>query len=137
MRVPTFKRIFKADFPQDQQDFAERLSFLFNNGIEVLYEALNNRLTLKDNFSGTLKDVAITVDANGIPTTSTGFTLDRTGQVLGLQVIMATNNSNNNSYPTSGIFITFDQTTTNVTIRQVTGLRANNSYSLRIFAYQS
>jgi hypothetical protein len=113
----------------------DQLAVSLNIGIESLYNALNKNVSLKDNMLCTVKDLTITVDATGKPTTSTQFALDISGQIIGTQVIYAINTTNSASYPTGGIFISFTQTTTGVLINNITGLPANQAFTVRVVAY--
>lgn len=134
-RLPSLKRIYKADYPKEFQSLVDNLSLTINNGFDNLYNALNNRLTIRDNFLGSVKDVIVSVDSNGIPTSSTQFTVSSNGAIEGLQVIQAINLTNSIVYPTGGIFISYTQNGNSITINHVTGLPVNNQFSLRIIAY--
>lgn len=137
MRLPSFKRLFKNDYEEQYQTLIDRLSSSLNIGIEVLYDALNRRLTIKDNVAATVKDVNVTVNSNGLPNATTSFALDISNQVLGLEVIKADNLTNPTTYPTSGIIINYTQNGTNVLINHVTGLQSGQTYRLRIIAWGS
>jgi len=106
-----------------------------NNGIEVLYNALNKEITLRDNIKCTVRDITVVVDANGTPRQNSTFLLDTSGRVEGCIVISALNVTNSSVYPTGGIFLSFTQNTTSVIINNITGLQPNQSYSLRIVAF--
>lgn len=136
MKLPSFKRLFTADFPKEFKQLVDTLSVSLNNGIEVLYQALDRQLTLRENIKSTVKDVTLTVDANGKPKQTATFTLD-TGisKLDGCIVISAINNTNLTTYPTSGVFISFTQSTTSVLINNVTGLTPDQSWTLRIVAF--
>lgn len=133
--MPSFKRLFKGDYDSEEQGLIDKLSSSLNYGIEVLYDALNRKLTLRDNISCTVKDVEVTVNSSGIPNSSTTFSMDITNKIDGLMVIRAENLTNSNTYPSGGVFVTFSQNNTTVTIIHVTGLQANNNYRLRIVAF--
>lgn len=136
MKLPNFKRLYEQDYKSDYKDLVRQLAISFNSGLDVLYEALNRKLTLRENISCSVKEVTLTVTSDGIPKEKTTFTIDNTtAQVDGCQVIKATCNEKTTTYPTGGIFITFVQTNSGVEIRHVAGLPANNNYTLRVVAY--
>jgi len=138
MRLPSFKRFFSQDFDKQYKNLIDKLSLTLNYGIEVLYDALNNNVTLRDNIKCTVKDVTLSVDAGGFPKISTIFTLDQTNsKVEGCEVINALNQTNSSIYPTSGVMINWTQNVNAVTINHVTGLQANDTYLLRIIAWLS
>lgn len=134
-KLPSFKRIFYTDFPKDYQSLVEQLSYTINQGFDALFNALNNNLTLNDNLAVTVKDITVSVNATGTPTSSTGFTVSNSNTIAGVQVIKATNNTNPTIYPTSGVFITYTQSGNLITINNIAGLPANNQFTLRVVAY--
>jgi outer membrane protein assembly factor BamA len=136
VKLPSFKRIFTADYPKEFKQLVDTLSVSLNNGIEVLYQALNGQLTLTDNLKATVKDVTVTVDSTGKPKQPSVFTLN-TGlsKLDGLTVLSAINNTNSGIFPTSGVFISFSQNNSSVIINNITGLQADQSYTLHIVAY--
>lgn len=113
----------------------DQLAVSLNIGIESLYNALNKNLSIKDNIKCTVKDLTLTVDATGKPTSPTQFALDISGQIIGTQVIYAINTQNPAIYPTGGIFISFTQTSSGVLINNITGLPANQPFTIRVVAY--
>lgn len=107
-----------------------------NNGIEVLYEALNNSLTLRDNISCTVKDITLSVDSNGKPVTSANISLINNNTVDGVTVLSAINQVNPAVYPTGGVFISGAQNGNLYVINNITGLQPNTSYTIRLVAWQ-
>jgi len=67
MKLGSFKRLMKQDYDSTFQPLVEKLSFSINSAIESLFDALNKKLTLKDNFSATVKTFDVRVDATGAP----------------------------------------------------------------------
>lgn len=137
MKVPLYRRIYKTDYPDDQQTLVEKMALSINNGFDVLYDLINNKLTLQDNFNGTVKDITIILDANGTPTDTSSFALSSNSRIIGVQVLKAVNLTNNTTYPTQAPFISFTQTERGITINNVTGLQAGNRWQLTVMAYGS
>lgn len=135
MRLPSFKRLVKNDFDEDDKPFVEKFSYFFNNGVEALYNVLNKNVSLKDNILGVVKDVTVTVDSTGKPTNSTSFPLDISNKIIGLNVLRVDNNTNASGYPTGGVFVSWTQDGKNIFINHITGLVANNSYNVRVIVY--
>lgn len=135
MKLPSFRRLFKTDFSQEEQPLVEKLSGSLNNGIEVLYDALNNKISIRDNLQCTVKDVDVQVDSSGNPLGTTGFQLNNSNKVEGISVIRADNLTNSVTYPTNTPFISFTQNTSSIIINNVTGLQPNNIYRLRVIAW--
>lgn len=136
MRLPTFKRLIGSDFPKEFKKLIDQLSLSLNNGIDVLYTALNNNLTIRDNLLATVTDVLVTVDANGKPIQTTAFKLNSTSKVDLVMVGLARNQVNSIIYPSSGVLVSGVQANNIYTIQNVTGLQPNQQYSLRIVAFQ-
>lgn len=137
MKVSSFRRLFKGDYPKEEQGLVERMSQTINSGIEVLYNALNKNISMTDNFYGTYKEISYIPTSTGTPEISSGFQIDFNGRVLGLQVIRVENKTSPNTFPTGGVFITFSQEGNQVNINHITGLVAGNTYAIRVFAYGS
>jgi hypothetical protein len=140
MKLPSFKRLFENDFDSSERNLVAKLALSLNQGIENLYLALSKRISLRDNIQCTVKDVQVTVDSNGIPINTTSFRVDDTQinqniPVIGCMVINATNSTNPTTYPTATPFISWTQTANAVQINHVSGLQANNTYVLRIVAF--
>lgn len=135
MKIPNFRRIFYTDYPQDQQPLIQKLSVTINNGFENPYNALQNNISLADNIACTVKQVTLTVDSTGTPTTATSFSVTTTGTLTGLTVMAATNQTTATVYPTGNPFISYTQNSQLITITNVAGLPANNSFLLTIVAW--
>lgn len=135
MKLPSFKRLNTIDYENQFKKLVETLSVSLNIGIEALYEALNNEVTLKDNIACTVKNVTLRVDTNGKPLTTTSFVQDVEGKIYGIEVINAVNTTNTGVYPTGAPFVSWTQNNTIITITNVTGLQANNTYVLTLIAW--
>lgn len=135
MKLPSFRRIFKTDYTQEFQNLVEKMAISINYGFEVLYDALNKKISLNDNIYCTVKDIEITVDINGVPKTTTAFSLDINAKIIGIVVLSANNLTNSAIYPSSGVFINFSQNNTNIIIDHITGLQADNNYRLKLVAF--
>lgn len=135
MRLPSFKRLFTSDFPKENQPVMEKLAFIINNGIEVLYQALNNKLTFQDNFFADVKDINVTVgNVDGTLKQPAAINLTNlvNSTVAGAFVIKATNLTNPGIYPTGGINVAFSQSGNTINITNVTGLPVNNTFSIKV-----
>lgn len=135
MKLQNFKRIISTDFESEDQKLVEKLGRILNDGIDNLYFALNGKLTFEDNFLATVKDVEITVDANGTPLVSTSVLLNSTNPVKGTLVISTVNKTNATAFPTSAPFISFTQNGASLFIDNITGLKANNRYVVKFIAF--
>lgn len=132
MKLPSFRRISKTDYPADIQDLVEKLGVSINNGFEVLFEALNKKVDFTNNIDSTVKDITVTVDATGKPTTPTSFAIHKPTPIQGLFVIKAENTANSSVYPSGAVFLSWTQTAASVKIDNVAGLVAGNAFSLRV-----
>lgn len=133
MKIPGYKRIFKGDFPPDQQSLVEKLSFIINDGFQTLYEQLNKKLTFKDNMMSTIRSFTVSVDANGIPRSTTQFNIDETTKIEGLLVIRVENVDNSFAYPSGAVQIdAFRQEDRLLTVDHITGLDARVNYRIKL-----
>lgn len=134
-KLASYRRIITNDFDKEQKKLIEQLSSPINDSFNELYFAVNGRISLRDNVYCSVKDVDIIVDINGSPTTTTSFSLDKQGSVLGCTVLSALNQTNTAIYPTGQPFISFLQNGTSIIVNNITGLQAGNRYTVRIVAF--
>lgn len=134
-KLPNFKRIITTDYPKENQAMIEQLGRSVNDAFNQVYSTLNGRVDLLNNISCTVRTVDVTVDASGIPINQTTISLNSTQQVIGCQVIQALNQTNSNIYPSGAPFISFTQIDQALLLNHITGLQANNRYTLRIVAF--
>ena len=133
-KLGSYKRINKNDYDDDVKPTIDKLSRTVNDSFDALYAALNGKLSLSDNVQGTFVSFSVTVDGSGVPKTQTLVPLTSANRVVGVTVIKADNTSNSANL-TGAPFITYRQSSQTIEILHVTGLVANNNYSLTIFAY--
>lgn len=136
MKLPGHTRIYKTDFPQDDQVLVEKLADIINGNIQALYELGNKKTSLRDNIACTIKDVVLAVDASGTPTAISSIALDTITRVEGITVISAISVNNTNVYPTAQPFIAFTPGQSSVTIDRVMGLVPGHQWRLRVIVWQ-
>lgn len=135
MKLPTFKRLKSQDYPEEQQSLIEQISFSLNNGIEALFEALNKKLTIKDNLYATERDVELRINSAGYPLAQTFATVDFGGPVRNVFVGKVENLTNPQVFPTSGVHVSWNNTASGIQITNVVGLPPNNTFRLRIVMF--
>lgn len=132
MKIQTFKRIIKEDVKPEYRELVDKIGFSINVFAEEVVKALNNGLDVEDNFNQAIKDVLVTVDASGVPTSTTAFKSGVTGSIAGLHVIKATNNTSTNTLPTAYPYISWTESNGLITINKIIGLPAKNQFTLRL-----
>ena len=141
MKLQTFKRLVIDDFPTDSRTLINKLALYFNPDIEPLYNALQNGLNFKDNVDCTVKSLTVTVDAKGKPVGTAVIQLNIINNTIpkatGAIVTEAVDTSNSSTYPSSGVFISFTQSQGVITITNITGLKAGDTWSLNITVFHS
>lgn len=136
MKLPSYLRINKADYPEESRAIVDRLASSLNIGIESLFNLGNNRISLPDNVACVVKDVTLTVNSLGVPVTASGIALGSTIQtVLGSTVIRAENQTDSTVFPTAQPFVTYTQNGTTYEIDHVAGIPANYQFLLRIVVW--
>lgn len=136
MKLPSFRRIITTDFEQEYQKLVESIGSTINDSFNIIYSALNKRLTLNDNIMCTVKEINVTVDSSGNPTAASTFSLDvQNTQIIGISVLRAENLTNSAVFPTNAPFISYAQTGNVIRINNITGLQANNLYRIKLVAY--
>lgn len=133
MQIPNQKKIIKNDFDEEVQPLVEQLAETINYNFERVFNVLNKNVSLADNTNTLTKDIEVTVDSSGIPTTSVKFPSSLVpARPIGSFVINQLNLTNSLVYPTGGIVISFSEVKGIITINHVTGLPANNKFSLKV-----
>lgn len=136
MKLPSWRRIFTTDYDKQYQKLIDTLAVSLNNAMDSIFGTLNNNVSLADNIFCDVKMVTVTVNSTGTPVQGLAFTLSNvTTPLTGVQVINALNNTKSTIYPTSQPFISYTQSGQTITINNITGLQANNNYTLTIVAY--
>ncbi len=136
MKLPSLRRIFTTDFPPENETLVDKLAYILNINLQVLYDALNKKVDLENNIDCQVQDITVNVNSLGVPKNSTIFALnDKVRNIIGLQVIRAENQTNSAIYPTSGVFVTFSQVQTGIQILHVTGLPADNNFAIKLIAW--
>tara|TARA_R110000868_G_scaffold125051_1_gene330553 strand:- start:153 stop:566 length:414 start_codon:yes stop_codon:yes gene_type:complete len=133
-QLPSFRRIVRQDYDPKYQDLIDTLSVSLNQGIEVLYDLLNGKLSIKDNFASTIKEIDVEVDANGKPKTKTIIKKTSTDRTEGLWVLRVQNLTNSNVYPSATPLISFTETTDSIIVDNITSLPIGYIFRIKIVA---
>lgn len=137
MKLPSFRRILKTDYSEEYRGLIETLSYSINGGIEVIYQAFNKAISLRDNVACTVKEIDVVVTATGAVKSKTTFSLDTSNRILGITVLNALNTKNPSILPTSGVFVSFTQENKNIIINNIKGLPADQPFTLTVVAFDS
>ncbi len=133
MKLPSLRKIFSSDFSAEFKALADQIGILFNGGLEPLYDALNNKLTFRDNFNATVTEFTVTVNGDGTPRQATSFKLAANQTTIdGIFAINAAGGADGSILPSSGIFISFAKNGNSVTIRNVKGLETGVQYRIKV-----
>lgn len=125
----------KENFPSKYHDLVDTIAYPINNAFQQIINAFNsNQITVTDNLNQQYKTISITVDASGNPVQTTTYKSTLTGRTQGIIVINAVNTTSSTTYPTSCPFISFIDNSGTVTINNVSGLQANQKYTLTILS---
>lgn len=135
MKVPSYRRLNKSDFADEFKDLVDRLGNSINSGIDVLYEALNKKITLSDNIACTVKDVDVEIDSKGQLKNKTQVKLDAKGQVIGITVINGYCTKDSSVLPVSGIFVNYIQSGDSIKIQNIVGLPVDRPFRITLVIY--
>lgn len=134
-KLQSYKRILSSDYSKEDQPLVEQLATSINDSVEEHQFTLNGRISLNDNLFCTVRDIIITVDANG-STGNARFTVNNAQvPVSGTQVIRVTNLTNSAIYPTGTPFISFTQLEGSILINNITNLVTGHRWSIRVIAW--
>lgn len=134
-KLQSYRRLQRGDFPPEYQDLVDKLAFTINSSFESLFFALNGQLTLTDNDLASVNTISIIVDANGNPNTSTKFNTTLTGQIYGITVVNAVNQTNPSTYPSGTPFISFTKNNLTVTINNITNLTPGDTWTITAISW--
>ena len=137
MILPTYKRLYTADFDKDSQKLIEQIQFPINGAFESLFNLAVNNINFRQNIACTVTSLSVTVDSNGIPTKTTSYPLTLNTAIDGTLVISAVCSTNSGIYPTATPFITGSKNQTNYYINHISGLPANTPFNLVIITFQN
>lgn len=126
-KLGIIKKLVDNDFPKKYSDLLPNLFYAINQFIDQVTFALNKNITFSDNFAAI--DTEISVTGNGA-----GATVRWPYAIpcKGAMVLQVTNDSNTSAILSSAPFIEFEASVGQITIKNITGLAANNKYSLRV-----
>lgn len=129
-RLDNVKRITLEKVPADQKQLAGLLANILNYFMEQVVNEMNGRIDY-DNLEKELKEIEITVDANGSPIGNTKFSA--ADGMKGCQVLRADNLTNTSVYATAQPFVNFNPEGGGLyVIRKITGLPANQKFRLLV-----
>lgn len=135
MKLPSFRRIITQDFAKEDQNFVEQLGSTINDSFNTVYQALNKRITFKDNISATVKVIQITLNSDGTPTALAKIALDVLNTpVIGVVALNPRNLSTPGAFPTGGISVSYEQNGNELILRHLTGLPTGQVWQLTIIA---
>lgn len=133
-RLPNIKRLAKEDFKSEDQELVGKLSYPINSFFEEVRNLLNGNLDF-GNFNQEIIVISVRVNNVGIPLTQTQFKSTLRTNIQGMTCISAENLDFPNTYPTSGIFVTFSQEAKLVNLNHITGLQDSQQYKLKFITY--
>jgi hypothetical protein len=134
-KLPTLRRLFKSEFKPEYSELVEKLIVSINNGFDTVYDALNNKITLRNNLLCNIKDFKIQVTSSGIPITPLILNVDFRNNINVVTIGRIDNITNSILYP-SGVTITWDQIGTgSIQIKHISGLTEGNVYNVRVVIY--
>lgn len=126
------KRLVTEDFSKDDQKVISKLAFILNPALEQIVQALTNNLTFEDNLAAMVKEIEVEVDSDGNPVSGGAFQSTLNNLCRNIIVTRATNLTNSSVYPKGYPFITWEESSKIVTIKNIAGLPSGYRYRLRI-----
>lgn len=130
-KLGNLKRFLKEDFPEDDQEFVDKMGSILNPFLEQIAQAFNKNINF-ENLSRELITVDIENGTGGKLKTTTQFKFTLTNRILGLNIIKAENITNSSIYPTQAPWISWSINGNIITINQATGIQDNNKYRFTI-----
>lgn len=121
--------IRSTDFPKDQKELAVAFGDVLNPFMSQVSIAFTKNLTVEENLPFEFKSIQVKVDSSGIPVGNSTISTDLKN-FKGYVCINASNDDVSNTYVVSAPFLTTQVESGTVTIKHITGLAANTTYTL-------
>jgi hypothetical protein len=135
-KLPSFKRLNKGDFEPQYHGLMEKIILSLNTIVDSVLDAMNRKISLKNNILCSVRDITVVVDSSGVPTSPVNVTYDFVGAASVVVVGRVVNLTNVSGYPSSGVGVYWEQVANNgIRIRHVSGILPSNSHSLRLVIY--
>lgn len=135
MKIQPFKRLIKEDFEEKFRPLIEKLGYVLNSFGDDVGNALNNNLSIEDNFNQAKKTVSVLVNASGTPVPTLNIKTGLKTNCYGIEVVKVVNNTLATSYPTGYPFLSFTEVNGVLTINNITNLTAGSKYTLNLILY--
>jgi len=114
----------------------DQLSYTINNSFESLFDVMANNISIRDNLLATVTDINITVDATGKPTPAAAVKISNSNPIDGITVIRAVPTTTSSpAVPTAGVWVSYSQNGSKVTLSNIAGLPANVPFTIRLIVY--
>ena len=131
-RISPVSRIAAEDFDKDVQPTISKLAFVLNNFLTDVSNSYDKGITIDDNLAMEYRDFEVTVDANGVPRTSTSIRSQYT-RIKGVQCVTVVNYS---KPPIAHPFVGWVATGNGeIRIQHVTGLVPDTKYTVRVLIH--
>lgn len=128
------KTLKPEDFDSQYQNLISQLAFVLNPAIQQIITIYNNGLDISD-LNVQVKQLTLSVDSTGNPTTTASFISTLSGNCSSLQVARAQNLTKTTTYPTGGVFASFSLNGTQIVLTNITGLTIGDQWQLTVIAY--
>lgn len=125
-KINNIKRIIKEDFPEDQQELIDKLSYSLNPFMEQVSNAFNKGIN-NDNLSREFIQVTVENTAGELKI-PTQFKTNLKGRIQGFHILNVENLTNTTTYPTAAPWISWTISGNIITIKKVTGIQDDNKY---------
>lgn len=134
MRLNNTRQIRAEDFDEELQQAMGQLGSILNSFMQEVVELSDNRVDFENRVEE-IKQVEMTVDANGTPILNNKINTGKSG-VRGTQIINALNLDNPTGFPTQQPYISYTPLAgTFIQVNKISGLRPNEKYRITIIIY--
>lgn len=131
MKLDSVKRIVKEEFPKEDQETIDRLSYILNNFMDNVIKTVNGNLSI-ENFTQEIKVIDMIVDDTGKPKINSKIRTTLSNKVIGIHCIKAENLTNTSTYPVATPFVSFSINSQLIDLKNIAGLQADQKYRLTL-----
>jgi len=131
-RIPDHKRLRKEDFDTEYQSIIERVGYSVNTFADQVISLFNKRIDFT-NLNQEISSYTISVDGSGNLVNPANIRHTLISKPAGILCVNATNLNDTNTFPDSQPFVSFSiLNSTTISIRNISGLQNDSSYSLTL-----
>lgn len=135
MKLSSWRKVDKGDYPPENSVLIDKLSTPLNAAMDELYDALDNKLDFTDNINATITSFTVAVDELGTPKSKVTFKLKESQtSFTGMTVLDVVGVNENALEPQYGVFVRGVKNANTIVVKKVKGLQPDSTYRITVLS---